>query len=292
MEKKTFWRILVACSRSFELQRLSYVLGGHGWHTIPGNTRFSTGARGFSAVGEARVGGVNSRSTATSAGRLPNTPPLVELNESVVAIGVGVGGAAPMVHAGSGFVASANGLQGLVLTAHNVIHSTNPAATDASTRKYCVGVDSPIVWTYEAEIVRMQRSGDPMLDLAILRVTRRLDGAPLPTSFKAIEFADSDAVREGEPVWILGYGQQQSNLTNTRNAIKGIVSGRHRDAKGGNFIRTDAEMLAGHSGGPVVNRSGQVIGWSDPDGPSTGGIHTMKPINDARPALTAAGVGV
>ena len=186
------------------------------------------------------------------------------------------------------------------------------------------------MWTYEAEIVHElarglppQRSGDPMLDLAIFRVTRRLDGAPMG-SFKAIEFADSDAVCEGEPVWILGYGQQQSNLTNTRNTIKGIVSGRHTDAKGGNFIRTDAEMLGGHSGGPVVNRSGQVIGWSDlsdrervetkgnlfgsvsVEGTqhevvvggtlhgwfASGGIHAMKPINDARPELTAAGVSV
>ena len=66
----------------------------------------------------------------------------------------------------------------------------------------------------------------------------------------------------------------------------------------------------GHSGGPVVNRHGQVIGWSDvshaervrivgSDGSivpgtehlranvSSGGLHALKPINDALGELAA-----
>ena len=197
-------------------------------------------------------------------------------DDSVIALGVGIGGARPTRQFGSGFFINTGGH---LITCHHVVVDMNKEVPAAAAHIYCVGVGSPIVWTYEAEIVRMsscpafepqQRPPtdpvptDPMLDLAIFRVTRRLDGTPLPAaSFKPITFANSDAVVVGEPVWVLGYGQQRSDLTNTRNTMKGIVSGRHTDAAGRKFIRTDAEMLSGHSGGPVVNKSFKVLGWTD-----------------------------
>ena len=30
----------------------------------------------------------------------------------------------------------------------------------------------------------------------------------------------------------------------------------------GSWLRTDALMLSGHSGGPLLNRRGEVVGWS------------------------------
>ena len=167
-------------------------------------------------------------------------------------------------------------------------------APDPTTRKYYVGVGSPIVWTYEAEIVRMSSRpglsplypGDPMLDLAILRVTRRIDGAQIPPlSFKPLVLADSDAVVEGEPVWILGYGQE-GVMTNTRNTTKGIVCDRTSQTPR-QLDSHDAEMLSGHSGGPAINKNGEVIaGVSNPPHPIKSWV---GPINDAKQMLMDAG---
>ena len=149
------------------------------------------------------------------------------------------------------------------------------------------------MWTFEAEIVRISSRpglppsypGDPMLDLAILRITRRLDGAPIPPhSFKPLALADSDAVVKGESVWNLGYGQQVGNVTNTRNTTQGFVIDPELTDPDGKWILTDAEMLSGHSGGPVINKNGEVIGWCVKSvlGPNKSWV---RPINDAKQML-------
>ena len=139
------------------------------------------------------------------------------------------------------------------------------------------------------------------MSLAILRVIRRRDGAALP-SFVPLTLANSDAEAEGVQLWVLGYGQQQSDRTNTRNTTTGILSGRH-NGKHGNWIRTDADVLRGHSGGPVVNQKGEAVGWcvkSHADRitdlersdlgmlEASGGLHAVRPMNDALPEMRAA----
>ena len=52
----------------------------------------------------------------------------------------------------------------------------------------------------------------------------------------------------------------------------------------GKWILTDAEMLSGHSGGPVINKNGEVIGWCVKSvlGPNKSWV---RPINDAKQML-------
>ena len=123
-----------------------------------------------------------------------------------------------------------------------------------------------------------------MLDLAVLRIDQRLDGSAIQAVFKPLAFGDSTAVEEGSQLRILGYGQQKSDVTDTTNTVVGNLAGRHTDADG-NWLRTTADMLAGHSGGPAVADSGRVVGWCvkshTEGGVASGGLHALRPISDA-----------
>lgn len=91
---------------------------------------------------------------------------------------------------------------------------------------------------------------DEVADIAVIRVdTRGLH--PLP-------FANSDAVRVGEPVIAIG-NPLGFRLGNTVTA--GILSGVGRAVGTGlPFLQLDAAINPGNSGGPLLNREGRVIG--------------------------------
>ena len=96
---------------------------------------------------------------------------------------------------------------------------------------------------------------DPILDLAVLGISPSPDGLPCAT------LGDSDAAQIGEEVLAIGtpLGLQQT-LT------RGILSGLNRILSESTLsaarplIQTDAAINLGSSGGPLLNRCGEVIG--------------------------------
>ena len=95
---------------------------------------------------------------------------------------------------------------------------------------------------------------DPIFDLAVLRIPGPPEGHP-----KAV-LGDSDSVRIGEDVIAIGnpFGLEQT-LT------RGVISGLNRIIPGSPLltlplIQTDASINPGSSGGPLMNRCGEVIG--------------------------------
>jgi S1-C subfamily serine protease len=96
---------------------------------------------------------------------------------------------------------------------------------------------------------------DPSTDLAVLRVD-----APAGL-LSALRLADSSAVEVGDPVLALG---SPFGLEGT--ITSGIVSALHREMTAPNrftitdTIQTDAAINHGNSGGPLLDRRGQVIG--------------------------------
>jgi S1-C subfamily serine protease len=99
---------------------------------------------------------------------------------------------------------------------------------------------------YSATIV----GRDPLTDLALLRIAPK---SPLP----ALTLATS-APKVGEKVVALG-----NPLGYATSASLGIVSGLKRtytDADPVNYIQHDAAINPGSSGGPIVNRNGEIVG--------------------------------
>lgn len=74
-----------------------------------------------------------------------------------------------------------------------------------------------------------------------------------------IQFGDSDAVRVGDPVIAIG-----NPLEYEHSVTAGIVSAKGRKVYGDqpfeDFIQTDAAINRGNSGGPLLNKAGEVIG--------------------------------
>ncbi|MEM7551235.1 MAG: trypsin-like peptidase domain-containing protein [Bacteroidota bacterium] len=78
---------------------------------------------------------------------------------------------------------------------------------------------------------------------------------------KTLKLADSDALKIGEQVFIVGapFGLEHS-------LSSGYVSGRIKDRPGKNpfqnleYIQTDASINEGNSGGPMMNLKGEVVG--------------------------------
>ena len=100
-------------------------------------------------------------------------------------------------------------------------------------------------------------SSDPSLDLALLRL------AGVPDSARPVALADSDKLKVGDDILVIGSPFGLSHSVST-----GIVSGKHRpeamEAGLGvvqaEIIQTDAAINRGNSGGPMFNMKGEVVG--------------------------------
>jgi serine protease Do len=116
----------------------------------------------------------------------------------------------------------------------------------------------------------------PITDLALVKVDT---GHPLA----AVRWADSDKIQVGDTVFAIG-----NPLGIGLSVSSGIVSALNRnleDTPYDDFIQTDASINHGNSGGPLFNRSGEVIGVDTAIiSPTTGsvGIGFAIPANDAR----------
>ena len=136
---------------------------------------------------------------------------------------------------GSGFVISADGL---IVTNFHVIDEADGLVVNLNGRQY------------EAEVV----GTDPATDLALLKVDAG-------GSLDYLPFADSDALRVGDWVMVIGSPLQLANSVSV-----GVVSAKGRsiaitpDRSLENFIQTDAAINFGNSGGPLVDLTGAVVG--------------------------------
>lgn len=96
---------------------------------------------------------------------------------------------------------------------------------------------------------------DAAADLALLKLQRG-------TGYPALSWGDSEALRLGDAVLVIG--SPLGNLPNS--ATTGIVSGLNRtiklegDVEMSGLIQTDAAVNRGNSGGPLLNANGEVVG--------------------------------
>jgi S1-C subfamily serine protease len=93
-------------------------------------------------------------------------------------------------------------------------------------------------------------------DLALLRVESYASGNPVPKTltFPSIEIGDSRKIGLLDDLYIIGFPEKGgSSITVNR----GVVEGKDVLA---NWIKTDARVIHGNSGGAAVNSEGRLIG--------------------------------
>ncbi len=216
------------------------------------------------------------------------------------------------IWSGSGSIVSP---QGLILTNHHIIDDSlypydrlGVALTDRS--------DQPPELKFLAEVV----ANDPALDLALIRIASDLEEVPVSVEMAYVQPGDSDLVEIGDRLRILGYpGIGGETITFTEGAVSGFTL--ERGVGGRAWIKTDATIAGGNSGGMGINEAGELIGVptivtsgsetgqtvdcrpladTDRDGdiddqdtcvPVGGFINALRPINLALPILEAAAQG-
>lgn len=129
-------------------------------------------------------------------------------------------------------------------------------------------------------------------DLAILQIDRkRLPSVPL---------GDSDTVQVGESIWSVGYPavasstdeviggwlSRDSDLEATFNP--GTITAIKRNVANVPVFQTNVAIYRGNSGGPAVNRDGEVIGISTWGHTNAEQIKFLVPVNVARQLLAEA----
>lgn len=146
-----------------------------------------------------------------------------------------------------------------------------------------VSSDEPARPTYLAEVAAY----DPVLDLAVIRVTHDLDGSPVDPEdldLPRTELGDADTLEVGDQLNIFGYpGIGGETITFTSGNVSGFT--REAGIDGRAWIKTDATIAGGNSGGTAVDEDGLLVGV-----PTQGGV--TDEIVDARPVADTNGDGV
>ncbi len=131
-------------------------------------------------------------------------------------------------------------------------------------------------------------------DLALLRIGRK--------NLPALQLGDSDGVRIGDSVWSIGYPEvasstdeviggwlsRESDLEATLS--NGTITAIKHDITNTPVFQSNVGIYRGNSGGPTVNREGEVIGistWGHTDAEQ---IKFLVPINVAKQFVSAAHV--
>ncbi len=230
------------------------------------------------------------------------------------------GGQVTPIYHGSGTLISPSGL---ILTN---CHVADPLAMglpqelnpDALVIDLVSTEDKPPVSTYLAKVV----TEDPTLDLATIQIVANLDGSKVNKAalhLPSVPIGNSDQVKFGDRLFVFGYpGIGGDTIT----YVTGDVSGFDSEDPIGNraWIKTDATVAGGNSGGLATNSLGQIIGVpsqvstgtaseatdcrriqdTNGDGkidqndacvPTGGFINGIRPINWAKPLIKAAQSG-
>lgn len=217
---------------------------------------------------------------------------------------------------GSGTIVKRDGL--ILTNAHNTLVSQAcPGET------LIIGISNnlnePPILRYRAEIAQ----ASPGIDLALLRITRELDGRLIEAGTLAlpfVELADSDTVQLDETITVIGYPGIGDDPVEVR---RGTVIGFVAEPGGGekSWIKTSAVIPGTMTGGAAYNQDGELIAIpttaplsagmldttcqpiqdtnfdnavnnSDICIPVGGFINALRPSNFARPLLRAASLGL
>jgi S1-C subfamily serine protease len=132
---------------------------------------------------------------------------------------------------------------------------------------------------YILEVVESNKD----LDLAVLRITKDINGNPVDAStlnLPALSFGDSDKLSLNDNLTIIGFpGIGGKTITETRGIVSGFTA---QDSFGDRaWIKTDTTIAGGDSGGAVLNDQGLLVGVPT----RAGSGDNMVDITDCRAGL-------
>ncbi|MBX3048274.1 MAG: trypsin-like peptidase domain-containing protein [Anaerolineales bacterium] len=199
--------------------------------------------------------------TATEAADLPRSRGIANLAvpfEGVVQIWAGYydqAGEFQIGWTGSGTIITPDGL---ILTNAHVVLPDRYFAVDELIVALTVNQDQEPQPAFFAEVLQ----ADEALDLAVIRVTHDYDGVAVEYSaldLPYVSLGDADSLNLGDELTILGYpGIGGETVTLTRGAVSGFTSEQPYGARA--FIKTNATIAGGNSGGLAVDTEGYLVG--------------------------------
>lgn len=201
----------------------------------------------------------------------------MQASVQVVALKKGFLGGASTVWNGSGTVIHPGGL---VLTNCHVANPRAMGMPAPPADRLAIAItersDAPPVLTYFAEIIAQT----PELDMAVLRIVASVDGRPVEKlNLPYLAVGNSDQVELGDALSIFGYpGIGGDTLTYTQGTVAGFT--RQEGVNGRAWIKTDATIAGGNSGGTAVNHVGHLVGIPTQAAAGAG----VTPV-DARPVV-------
>jgi S1-C subfamily serine protease len=159
---------------------------------------------------------------------------------------------------GSGTIISPDGF---VLTNFHVIGDIETGVALEWHQIYTVDPQNPDLeptFRYWARFV----AGDAELDLAILQIVEDAEEQPLPsgTIFPFLPIGDSNALLPGDPIMVVGFPSISGyTVTFTSGVVSGFV-GEDFERSGKRWIKTDAKLAGGNSGGAAIDEGGALVG--------------------------------
>jgi S1-C subfamily serine protease len=132
---------------------------------------------------------------------------------------------------------------------------------------------------YTAEVVVW----DAGLDIALLRIVSDENGDALSEqlSLPTLPLGDSDELHIGDSITILGFpGVGGETVTLTRGSVSGFSQDELGHVRG--WIKTDAEISPGNSGGVAINETGELVGvptYVTTEERTLGRLGGLRPLN-------------
>jgi S1-C subfamily serine protease len=103
---------------------------------------------------------------------------------------------------------------------------------------------------------------DRDLDIAVIKCAYDLKGNPLPakTTFNPLPMGDSETVDIGDEIYVIGYpGVGGETINFTSGKVSGFI-GEDGQTAGDRWLKTEADLAPGNSGGACVNKKGELVG--------------------------------
>jgi S1-C subfamily serine protease len=190
---------------------------------------------------------------------------------------------------GSGVIV---GGDGSILTNYHVIHDKDGRLHDVFVVGKLVSPERPPqLWCAgRPNRSKLQRE----LDLALVKCDIDLDGRawnPASTGvWPTLKDARASDIKMGQRLWVLGYPDVGGGgLTLSEGEVEGWTG--IDGAAGNDFIKTDASITHGNSGGPVVDDAGELVGLASAFRTrvtASGGVIETAQIGLVRPLTTAS----